>query len=225
MVELRENAYDRAIRRVEELLSEMGEQVGRLPGQAVAAARILDCRAAKGVEDADDWVDDRDYAIEAAVLEIISLQQPRGEDLRSLAAVLRMSRDLERVADYAVDVARAVPALAAAGAGVLPEELERMADQVSRMLSEDMVAFRARDVARAEEVPRLDDAVDEEFRRLRRRLIAQMRADPAAVEAASAHLLMGQYLERSGDHAVNVAEMVIYRETGRQRPFRRPGTP
>ncbi|MDA8064366.1 MAG: phosphate signaling complex protein PhoU [Thermaerobacter sp.] len=225
MFELRENAYDRAIRRVEELLSEMGEQVGRLPGQAVAAARILDRRAAKAVEDADDWVDDRDYAIEAAVLEIISLQQPRGEDLRSLAAVLRMSRDLERVADYAVDVARAVPALAAAGGSVLPEELERMADQVARMLLEDMAAFRARDVARAGEVPRLDDAVDQEFRRLRRRLIAEMGADPTAVEAASTHLLMGQYLERSGDHAVNVAEMVVYRETGRQRPFRRPGTP
>ncbi|AOQ24772.1 Phosphate-specific transport system accessory protein PhoU [Moorella thermoacetica] len=215
------NAYDRALLELQQNLLHMGDYVVGQLDQALAALKTQDVKMARQVIMGDDATDDLDHNIEMSALDLFSLQQPSGEDLRTLATVLRVSRELERISDYAVNIAEAAERLAELGPYFKPlVDIPRMSDLARAMLQRSLEALVDRNLDLAREVVEADDAVDRLFEALYDELVGYMKRGPEYVDQASYLALVARYLERIADHAVNVAEMVVYRETGQRRAFK-----
>ncbi|WP_258359635.1 phosphate signaling complex protein PhoU [Moorella sulfitireducens (nom. illeg.)] len=215
------NAYDRALVQLQQKILQMGDYVAGQVDKALAALRDQDCNLARQVIVDDDVVDNMDYEIEMAALDLISLQQPADEDLRTLTTVMRVGKELERVGDYAVNIAEVAERLARLGPYFKPlVDIPRMSDLARAMLKDSLQTLVNRDLEAAREIVRADDAVDCLFEELYEELLGFMKQGPEYVDQASYLALVARYLERIADHAVNVAEMVVYRETGQRRAFK-----
>jgi phosphate transport system protein len=218
------DAYDQSIRRLEQHAAAMGQASSHMLRDALTALFHPNPALAEAVLTADDDIDARDAEMERAVLELIALLPPRQADLRRLAALLRVGRDLERVADYACDIAEVVVELAwdpsdPAGASSLLGDLPRLSDDVLHMLADALRALASRDAALARAVNRADDIVDAGYARVHQWLVAAMEQDPSRIREANQLVLVARYLERVADHAVNVAEMTVFMVEGQRRPF------
>jgi phosphate transport system protein len=212
------NAYDRAILVLQKDLSEMGNKVKQSLELAVEALIDQDVHKAAQVIAGDDIIDDMDYDIEHKALEIISLQQPLDNDLRILAGVLRIGKDLERIGDYAVNIAEVCQSLAGSGDYFKPlVDIPRMCQMAIKMLIDGLLALNNRDLELAREVILADDAIDNLYANLYQELVGYMKKDKAYVDQACHLAFVARYLERVGDHSVNIAEMTIYMVTGERR--------
>jgi phosphate transport system protein len=215
------NAYDRALIEIKTTLEQMGQLVTAQLAEAMQSFAAQDISLAQTVVDRDDTVDRRDENIEREALELISLQQPVDYDLRFLNAAMRISRELERISDYSCDIAEAVLQLQQAKPFFKPlTDLTKMAALVQTMLTKSLKAHFEKDLSTASEMDDDDWAVDEIFTALLRELVDYMKETPELVEQASAILLVARYLERIGDHVVNISEMTIFAETGERHPFK-----
>lgn len=212
------NAYDRALLQLKKKMLHLGDCVSEQLDKALAALISQDAALARKVVQGDDIIDDYEYDIEMNTLDLISLQQPCCEDLRLLATVMRVSRELERVGDYAVNIAEVAERLIHLGPYFKPlVDIPYMSQLARDMLHKSLNALVDRDLAAAREVVKADDAVDLLYEHLYNELIGYMKRGPEYVEQSSYLTMVARYLERIADHAVNIAEMVIYRETGEKR--------
>lgn len=215
------NAYDRALLDLQQNILHMGEYVASQLDQALKALKDQDRELASLVVEGDDVADDLAHDVEMSSLDLISLQQPAGDDLRTLATVMRVSRELERIGDYAVNIAEVAGRLAKLGPYFKPlVDIPRMSDLARAMLRRSLQALVDRNLEISGEVVAADDAVDRLFETLYDELVAYMKMGPEYVDQASYLALVARYLERIADHAVNIAEMVVYRETGRRRAYK-----
>ncbi|MBO8169550.1 MAG: phosphate signaling complex protein PhoU [Thermoanaerobacteraceae bacterium] len=216
------NAYDRAIRSLQQDIMEMGIKVNEALSMAMDGLKNQnECRCQQVIE-MDDVIDDMDYDIEEKALELISLQQPMADDLRVLASALRIIKELERIGDYAVNIAEISIKLKEKGEYFKPlVDIPKMAELAQAMVTKSLEAFTEKNTARAREVNTDDEEVDSLFEALYDELIDFMKQDSSFVDQASYLSLVARYLERIGDHAVNIAEMTIYMVTGERRPFDR----
>lgn len=215
------NAYDRALLRIGEELLSMGDLVGSRLEMAIRSLRSQDAATAESVVAGDDDIDLRDEHLEMESLSMISLQQPTDEDLRFLAAAMRISRDLERIGDYAGDIAEVTLLLKDKGPYFKPlVDVPRMADMVQAMLKKSLKAYVTKDLVAARQMHTDDDQVDQLFHLLHDELTDYMKKGPEYVDQASNLLLVARYLERIGDHVVNISEMTIFAETGERHPFK-----
>jgi phosphate transport system protein len=213
------SAYDRALASLIRRTLDLGREVEHMLEQALVALEGADTVLATSVRERDDYVDDEDTAIEADVLGLISWQQPRQRDLRRLTAILRVSRDLERIADYSCDIADSARALANLPQGVPLGDLARLGQLTRRMVHEALDTMESEDLSRAGAVHAEDEAVDRLYADVREDLVQQMERDARVVRPATELLLVARYLERVGDHAVNIAETTVFTIEGRGRPF------
>jgi phosphate transport system protein len=214
------NSYEKAIIDLKSELLSMGKKVELLLKGAMEALIEQNITKAQAVKSLEEEIDDLDYEIELTALEIISLQQPADEDLRSLATVLRISKDLERVGDIAVNIAEITINLAAKGAYFKElVDIPKMSRLAIAMLEKSLTAYMNKDVNMAYEVNKSDDEVDDLYDALYWELIDYMKLDAKYVEQANYLILVARFLERIADHAVNVAEMTIYEVNGERRPF------
>jgi phosphate transport system protein len=215
------NAYEKALIEIGNTLERMGQVVTVQLNEAVQAFAAQDTGLAQAVVDRDDQVDRDDENIEREALELISLQQPVDYDLRFFNAAMRISRELERISDYSCDIAEAVLQLQQVKPFFKPlTDLNKMAALVQTMLAKSLNAHFAKDLSAAREMDDDDRAVDEIFTTLVRELVDYMKETPEYIEQASVILLAVRYLERVGDHVVNIAEMTIFMETGERHPFK-----
>ncbi len=218
----RMNAYDRAIQSLQQDILSMGDKVNRILELAMEGLKNQDQCKCQQVMDMDNEIDDMDYEIEEKALELISLQQPMADDLRTLASVLRIIKELERIGDFAVNIAQVSLRLKEKGQYFKPlVDIPRMAELAQAMVTKSLEAFTERDADKALEIDRDDDQVDKLFEYLYDELIEFMKKDSSLIGQASYLSLVARYLERIGDHAVNIAEMTIYMTTGERRPFER----
>jgi phosphate transport system protein len=216
------NAYDRALEALVQRTAHLGRAVEQMLRDALSALASRDLAQGRAVSAHDDWVDDEQVQIENAVLELISLQQPRQQDLRMLTALLRASRDLERIADYACDIAEVAEAVAGlpAGDAAVSARLAELGRMAADMVHDAVAALEQHDADQAQALNDRDDAVDALYATVRADLVAEMAARPALVEPLSQLLLVARYLERVADHAVNVAETTVFQvHGGGTRPF------
>jgi phosphate transport system protein len=210
-------------RRLDDLLTqvvELGERTDAMLGAALEGLRDGDGDVAARIVAADAEVDHLDREVQRSVVETIARHGPVGRDLRLLTATLRASLHLERMGDYAVNVARAAersapfpadPELAAqlAEMGALAREVGRQAVQ----------AYVHGDVDLARAVPRADDGVDRLNIGIFHRLVRLASADEHRLEWATRMILVARSIERYGDHGVDLAEQAIFVATGESVEF------
>ena len=215
------NAYDRGLLKIGEKISALAEMVGRKHTQAMESLIDLDEEKAKNILNNDDEVDLLDEEIEMEALELISLQQPEYDDLRFLASAIRISHELERIADYSCDLAEITLLLAGQGPWFKPLiDISRMGEVVEAMMTKSVSAYLKKDLKAARELHDDDDEVDRLFLHLFEELTGYMKKDPKYVDQAGNLLLVTRYLERVGDHIVNISELTIFAETGERHPFK-----
>ena len=193
-------------------------EMGALCEEAIAlAAKALtdkDKTMAAKVAAMDAEIDQKERNIESMCLKLLLQQQPVARDLRQISAALKMITDMERIGDQAEDISEIVITLD----GRYAENsalLKGMAESTIQMVTESVDAYVKRDTALAQQVIKMDDIVDDYFDQVKAELISKIAGEPADGEYALDLLMIAKYLERIGDHAVNIAEWVIVSVTGR----------
>ncbi len=158
--------------------------------------------------DAD--IDAREVAIEEECLKMLALHQPVASDLRRIAAVLKINNDVERIADLAVNIARRTQSLAEHPEFVIPDKVRQMVALATQMVRGGLDAFVNLDAASARRIIRLDDTVDQHNREIIEELQGEMMRRPQSIAACLHCFSAVRHVERIADHAVNIAEDVIY---------------
>ncbi len=184
-------------------------RLGALAGDAirisVEALEARDASAGARVVAGDDVVDDLRRKIESACIELIWKQQPVAGELRAIAAMLEIATDLERIGDYAVEIAKNAIKLADVPLRPARVEIDRIADKAHTMLLEAMRSYMDQDAQLSDRVIESDDEVDKLYKRGIKSLQEEMQADPALVRAGTRMLFVLAALERVGDRAQNIA--------------------
>lgn len=206
---------DRSFDDLRGAIVEMGERADAMLGDAIAAFGARDADAATAVEAADAEVDALYERVQQGVVRLVALQAPVGRDLRVAAAMIHVSLHVERMADYAVSVARAVRRVGDLSADPdIAAQLTEMAGHARRVARAAMNAYVRDDEAAAREVPVLDDDVDRLNIGVFRRLIALAAADESRLPWAAQMIGVARQIERFADHGVDVAEQVVFVVTG-----------
>jgi len=169
-----------------------------------------DVDVSQEIVDRDDEVDRWDVRIEEECLKILALHQPVADNLRRVAAVMKIAWELERVADVAVNIAERAAGLAGAPEVHVPEKLNHMAQVALDMLRLSLDAFVAQDSRLARDVCGQDDIVDALNREIIDELLQMMKRSPDMVEPALQLFSASRHVERVADHATNIAEDVVY---------------
>lgn len=200
-------------------LLEMGSEVDRMLELAIRALTEQDIELAQDIIRSDDAVDRTDVEIELMCMRLIALQQPVARDLRLIGTALKAIADLERVGDYAVDIAKIGRRIAKRSFYKPLIDIPHLAELVRQMLRDMLTAFVNHDLGLADKVIQNDDQVDTLFHQQRDYLIERMQQDSSIVYLATYVLFAAKYLERAADHIVNVAERLHYIETGELHPL------
>lgn len=205
---------------VEDLQNEllgMGKLVEQQISRAVKALALLDESLAKQIIGDDDRIDEKMLEIEEACLKLIALQQPMAVDLRTIGMAMKISIDLERIADHAVDIAKVAARLSGEELVKPLEIIPHMAELVREMLRESLAAYTERSIHRAAALAEKDDEVDKLYSAVMNEIIGLMGEEFARNRQLTQLMLAAHFLERVGDHATNIGEGVIYMVTGKRK--------
>ena len=217
------NKFDQELELLNTELIEMGALIETAIDRAVAALFKKDEKLAESAIEFDLEVDRKEHEIETRCLQLLLRQQPVARDLRVISAALKMITDMERIGDQAGDIAEITLRLSEGVDLRRVEHISAMARATVQMVTGAIDAFVARDLKLAGEVVGRDDEVDALFVTVRDDLIAIVRAGAEDVGAAVDLLMIAKYFERIGDHAVNIAEWVIFSITGVHQNADHPG--
>jgi phosphate transport system protein len=198
-------------------LLDMSQRSEELVELSVEALLTRDRDKAEAVIAGDHDVDLLELEVEQAGIELLALQQPMARDLRFIISAIKISSDLERVGDHAVNIAQCAIRLTTLSATITPDpEIEDMARRARRMLSDALDAFIRADGALGREVCKADDQVDALHNSVFRILLTHMMADARTITPALELLLVSRNLERVADLATNIGEDAVYLAEGKQ---------
>jgi phosphate transport system protein len=207
-------AFDQDLDQLRASIAEMGGLAEASIGEAMRALVNRDVEAANAVIANDKKLDALESEVERLAVQIIALRAPMANDLREVVAALKIAGVVERIGDYAKNIAKRVHLIEESGnlkpLSLLPEMARMTAEMVHSVLD----AFVARDPKGAAEVCERDKAVDDFYNSIFRTLLTFMMEDPSNITPATHLLFIAKNLERIGDHATNVAEMVYFAATG-----------
>ena len=209
--------YDADLAALKTAVAEMGGRAADAVEAALEALCTADADAAAAVVKGDGRINSMQRDIEHRCMTLLLRQQPVAGDLRRISTAMKIVTDIERIGDHAADIAEIIPHLAAsrkAGDPAVSDAI-RMGQKAHKMLLNALDALTGEDEPAAQKVIAADDEVDYDFNAIKRTLAAEIAADPAKVDAALDLLMVIKYLERIGDHAVNLAEWVEFLRTGR----------
>jgi phosphate transport system protein len=207
-------AFDEDLDRLRALISEMGGLAEHAISEAMRCLVQRDMDGAQKVVADDKKLDILEIETERRAVQLIALRAPMAGDLRDVVAALKISGVVERIGDYAKNIAKRVPLLENVAKIEPLSLLPEMARIAAGMVHDVLDAFVERDAAAAVRVCERDDAVDDFYDSIFRTLLTHMMENPHNI-GQSAHLLfVAKNLERIGDHATNIAEMVYYAATG-----------
>ena len=209
--------YDADLAALKTAVAEMGGCAADAVEAALEALCTADADAAAAVIKGDGRINSMQRDIEHRCMTLLLRQQPVAGDLRRISTAMKIVTDIERIGDHAADIAEIIPHLAAsrrAGDPAVSDAI-RMGQKAHKMLLDALDALTGEDEPAAQKVIAADDEVDYDCNAIKRTLAAEIAADPAKVDAALDLLMVIKYLERIGDHAVNLAEWVEFLRTGR----------
>jgi len=209
--------YDADLAALKTAVAEMGQCAADAVEAALEALCTADADGAASIVKGDGRINSMQRDIEHRCMTLLLRQQPVAGDLRRISTAMKIVTDIERIGDHAADIAEIIPHLAAsrkAGDPAVSDAI-RMGQKAHKMLLDALDALTGEDEPAAQKVIAADDEVDYDFNAIKHTLAAEIAADPAKVDAALDLLMVIKYLERIGDHAVNLAEWVEFVRTGR----------
>ncbi|MEN3950706.1 phosphate signaling complex protein PhoU [Iodidimonas sp. SYSU 1G8] len=204
------SAYDKELENLRSSIARMG---GLAETQIAGAVDALFKRSAERgaqVVEGDKALDVLEIAIEKEAISVLARRQPMASDLREIVSALKMSSILERIGDYAKNIAKRVTAINEAENFRIVRTVGDMAHLVQKMLKDVLDAYIDLDDAKALDVWERDAAVDELYNSLFRELLTYMMEDPRAITPCTHLLFAAKNVERMGDHVTNLAEIVFY---------------
>jgi phosphate transport system protein len=195
-------------------LIKMGALVEEAIENTILAFQNQDCELAKHIVEHDRQINDIEKSIEARSLSLIMRQQPVARDLRTVSTALKIVTDMERIGDQAADIAELLQRIHGPHIYNVVEHIPEMARNAKQMVHDAITAFVDKDLKLAKQVEQQDDVVDELFNRVKEEVVRIMKMDDAPVDHGVDFLMIAKYLERIGDHAVNICEWVEFSQTG-----------
>lgn len=199
--------YDSQLNELHRLLSLMSAACSRAIAMSIKALEESDLTMASKLAALDDEIDRYQRDIQSLCLRLILREQPVAADLRQISAALKMITDLERIGDQAEDIAEIIPHLKGR-TGSECKVLHPMAETAISMVTDCIEAYSDKDAALAAEVIARDDVVDDYFVQVRDMLVNMISGDKSSAEYVLDLLMIAKYLERIGDHATNIAELI-----------------
>ena len=215
-------SYEQELNRLKTLIIDMGGMVEHQVADACEAVINRDSAAATQAVEQDPKVDAAEREIEQFVIRLLALRQPMAQDLRLIVASLKITGDLERIGDYAANVAKRSLVLSQYPAPYTLTGLAHMSRLVQENLKLIIDAVGEGDTDKALQVWRSDETIDEIYNALFRELITYMMEDPRNITPCTHLLFIAKNLERIGDHATNIAELVYYAVKGEPLTDARP---
>lgn len=207
-------AFDNEITQLRGLIAEMGGLAESAIARAIEALVRHDEDLGQKVVTDDAKLDALEAEVDQLAIRIIALRAPMADDLRDVIAALKISGVVERIGDYAKNIAKRVGEIERQKNFEPLTLIPAMAEIAQSMVRDVLNAFAARDQHLAINVIERDEKLDNFYNSIFRNLVAHMMENPATISSAAQLLFVARNLERIGDHATNVAEMVYYAETG-----------
>ena len=203
------------IRKLKKRILAVGEVVVEAIQKALQALQERRAELAREVIEGDRRIDRAEVEVEEECLKLLALYQPVAEDLRFIAAVMKINNDMERMGDEAVNIAEHALFLAGSDPVPVPQRLKDMTEASMRMVRESLAAFVHEDTAAARRICAEDDEVDQYNREVINAVWKTMQTDPGTVERATHLFSVSRHLERIADHATNIAEDIVYMVEGK----------
>lgn len=209
--------YDTDLESLKKSLTEMGRNSADAVENVLEALCVADADAAATIVKGDARINNMERDIEHRCMTLLLRQQPVAGDLRRISTAMKVVTDIERIGDHAADIAEIIPHLVTVRKEGDPavSQAIAMGKKAHQMILDALDALTAEDENAARRVIAADDAVDYDFNAIKHQLAQEIAEDPGKVDAALDLLMVIKYLERIGDHAVNVAEWVQFVRTGR----------
>lgn len=207
-------SYDQELHRLDNIVAEMGGLAESQLASSMDAVMKRDADLATVVIESDTRVDELEREIESLVVRLLALRQPMARDLRQIIAALKISTDLERIGDYATNVAKRSIALDQIASVRPVHALPRMGRLAGAMIKDILDAYVERDADKAMAVWLRDEELDEMYTSLFRELLTYMIEDPRNITGGTHLLFMAKNLERIGDHTTNIAETLYFLVNG-----------
>ena len=209
--------YDTDLESLKNSLTEMGRNSADAVENVLEALCVADADAAATIVKGDARINNMERDIEHRCMTLLLRQQPVAGDLRRISTAMKVVTDIERIGDHAADIAEIIPHLVTVRKEGDPavSQTIAMGKKAHQMILDALAALMAEDELAARKVVAADDAVDYDFNAIKHTLAQEIAEDPGKVDAALDLLMVIKYLERIGDHAVNVAEWVQFVRTGR----------
>ncbi len=211
------NKYEKELSLVLNKLIDMCHAAQMAIEKSINALKLRDDDLALEVMREDKQIDRAEREIEQDCLKILLMEHPVASDFRDVSAALKMITDLERIADQAADISEISLQFGNQKFIKEPEHIEMMAKLVIGMVRDGVNSYINRDVEVARGLEKRDDRVDELFETVKRELVNLIKQNPDNADQAILFMMIAKYLERIGDHAVNIGEWVEYAATGYHR--------
>lgn len=203
-------SYDDELQRLNNTIIEMGGLTEAQLDSAIMALVNRDAELAYRIIEDDDRIDELNYEVDTQAMQLLALRQPMALDLRNVVAALKISADLERIADYATNMARRTIPLTETSSIRPIHVIPRMGQLVATMMKNVIDAYIAHDADKALEVWRADEEVDEMYVSLFRELLTYMMEDPRRITPCTHVLFIAKNIERMGDHVTNICETIYF---------------
>lgn len=207
--------FDEKLAEIHRDLLQLGRMVNETIYKSVKGLVNHDAVIAQQVIDGDEKINQKENDIDRKSYEIIALQQPNASDLRRVLSVMRASSDLERMGDHAASISEITIRVKGKKRDEdLEHIISQMGEKITTMCTDIIDAFVEFDVDKAKTTAKRDNEVDELYLNLRSAAVKLMKNDPDSVLAAADYSFVGMHLERIGDYVKNIAEWIVYLDTG-----------
>ena len=220
MMEHTVKAFDEDITRLRGLIAEMGGLAEVSLSEAMDALVRGNEDLARSVIQRDKRIDEFEMEVDRLAIRILALRAPMADDLREVIASLKIAGVIERIGDYAKNIAKRVGHIEGRQRFEPLTLLPAMAEVAAEMVHDVLTAYAARDPESAREIVLRDAKVDAFYDSIFRNLVSHMVENPASITSAAQLLFVARNIERIGDHATNIAEQVYYAATGTYLPER-----
>ncbi len=203
-------AFDQDLKHIDTVIAEMGGLVEAQFADAIETMTRRDVERAERIIANDERVDALEKDLDRGIVKMIALRQPMADDLRTLIVALKIGSSIERIGDYARNIAKRTLTLAQVPSMPAAQTVARLGQLVQRMLKNILDAYLIRDADKAEDVRRSDREVDAMYTSLVRELLTYMMEDPRNITPCTQLMFAAKNIERVGDHITTIAENVIY---------------